>query len=313
MSRYLERARYLCRLLSSQFEAFEDSTIEEIDANWRRIYQALGRQPFGGEIGSGNDDEDFMLIDSFTLADDWTFEPTNPNSIHSCIGSARENARQVRNVIGGNLWSCLNGAYLGIADLRIGMIWNDQPREFYRRTSEMLQTISGINDNACYRDHGWHFMQLGKFVERSQLIASLVNVHLMTFPSNRKNNEPYWRSLLEICEARVAYHRLHSLAYKPKNVIDLLVSDPLLSHSIYYSLLQIETALESVSEGMPLQNAKQANQLLRSKLDQQWSKCKAKDSKACQMLSEIAHDCRELHDEIVAAHFDYDVESALPA
>ena len=316
MFRYLERAGHVCRLLAAQFEAFEDSQIDEIDANWRRMYQAMGRRPFGGSFEIEGDDEDFMLTDSFTLADDWTFEPTNPDSIRSCIGAARENARQVRNVIGKDLWSCLNTAYLGIAELGIESIWDNQPREFYSSIRDMLRTVSGINDGTCYRDHGWHFMQLGRFVERSQLVASLLHAQLSLFSTANRNEESYWRSLLGSCEARVAYHRLYSLAYKPNQVVDFLVSDPLLSHSIRYSVSMIEQALDSASETQSLKVANPAKlrtAALLNQIDMQWISKESGDDATLGMLREIGDSCRELHDEIGTAYFYYDVESAIPA
>ncbi len=315
LSRYLERARFVCRLLASQFEAFEDSQIEEIDANWRRIYQTMARQPFGGPLELGDDEEDFMLTDSFTLADDWTFEPANPDSIRNCIGAARENARQVRNVIGANLWSCLNAAYLDIADLGLESIWNNHPREFFRTTSDVLQTVSGINDSTCYRDHSWHFMQLGKFVERSQLIAGIVHTQLTMYSTSSRNNQSFWRSLLQNCEARVAYHRLYSLSYQPKLVVDFLVCDPLLSHSVRYAVSEIEAALEAVAQGqshLATESVNARTKELLHLIDHEWSGRATGDEAMRDMLSEIALQCAALHGVIESSYFNYDVESALP-
>ena len=93
MSRYLERAEHSCRLLAAQFETLEDRAVEEVDRNWRRVFSSVKRVPSGGELQSNICGEDYMLVDSFTLADELTFEPTNPNSIRNCISTARENAR----------------------------------------------------------------------------------------------------------------------------------------------------------------------------------------------------------------------------
>ena len=37
------------------------------------------------------------------------FDPENPNSIHSCLRAARENARSVRDTISSEMWEQVNG------------------------------------------------------------------------------------------------------------------------------------------------------------------------------------------------------------
>ncbi len=125
MSRYLERAKHSCRLLAAQFETLEDRAVEEIDRSWRRIYSSVNRVPIGGELQSNFGGEDYMLVDSFTLADELTFEPSNPDSIRNCISTARENARQVRHVLGKAMWSNMNVAYMNFKTARIENFWNN--------------------------------------------------------------------------------------------------------------------------------------------------------------------------------------------
>ncbi len=316
MSRYLERAAHVCRLVSSQFQALEDSQVDEIDANWRRIFNSLGRQPAVGGLASSGGDEEYMLVDSYTLADELIFDCNNPDSLHSCIGYARENARQVRNALNKEFWSCLNTTYLDIADNGIEKIWNNQPREFFRKTKDVLQTVSGITDSTTYRNHGWHFMQLGRFVERAQLITSLLNAQIAQFPTKNMNAESYWISLLSICEARVAYSQMYSMAYDPPSVVDFLVSDPRLSHSIRYSMQRVTNALGKVSAEHSNASTNTANEgayRLMHHIDHEWSQRSSGDEATGNALNEIANSSRELHNNIVTAYFAYDVESSLSA
>ena len=146
------------------------------------------------------------------------------------------------------MWSCLNIAYLGLRPIEIEHIWNDRPVEFYRRTKDAIRTFSGITESTMYRDDGWHFLLLGRFVERAQLVAALVDAQLAVFSSDDPHVESAWRSLLQICEAQVAYSHLHSLVFEPSSVVDFLVSDPRLSYSIRYALTQISDALNTVTD-----------------------------------------------------------------
>ncbi len=79
-----------------------------------------------------------------------------------------------------------------------------------------------------YRDESWHFLQLGRFVERTQLLAGLIDAQLAIFPASEQHPESDWLSLLRICGARRAYGRLFSLEVRPATVVNFLVTDPLL-------------------------------------------------------------------------------------
>ena len=166
MGRYLERAQHGCHLLAEQFIIIEDP-VEQIDQSWRRLYMAVGRTPLGGHIDPLPDDEDFMLADAYTLADDLTFEPTNPDAIRNCVAAARESARQVRNINPDKMWSSLNLAYFDLRDVEMETILEQPPGTFYDRTEGAVRTVSGVAEGTIYRDDGWHFLQLGRFVERA--------------------------------------------------------------------------------------------------------------------------------------------------
>ena len=312
MSRYLERAEHGCRLLTDQLESLEDRPVEEIDRGWRRIYAGLGREPTAGDLESSSGDESIMLADAYTLADDLTFEPQNPDSIRACIDAARENARQVRNAIGEEVWSSLNATYLGLRDIGIAEVWSRRPREFYLRTEDALRTFSGIAESTMYRDHGWHFLRLGRFVERMQLVSALVETQLLLFPTRDLHTESDWGSLLRVCDARAAYQRLRSLDYRPAGVVDFLVADPRLSHSIRYALAQISEALHEVAARREHPSALEATRRvgrMSAEIDYDWPERDRQDDVATRAtLARFQDACRLVHVNIAHACFDYAIE-----
>ena len=148
MSRYLERADHLCRLLRLQTEALVDRPIREIHFGWSRIYRSLDRRPPGGSLEL-LDSDDYTLADSYTLADDLTFERSNPSSVWSCFALGRENARQMRQCINADMWSCLNLAYLRFQKLGIQDIWTTSPESFYAETAAEIDTSRGCPRPPC--------------------------------------------------------------------------------------------------------------------------------------------------------------------
>ena len=153
----MERTQHGCRLLAEQLEALEDRSVEEIELYWRRLYAALGRAPIGGGLGSNLGDDHFMLADAYTLVADLTFEAGNPDAIRGSLASARENARQVRNTLGKELWGCLNLAFLGIRDVGIEDVWNHRPGDLVLAAENAVRTFWGVAGSTMYRDESWYF------------------------------------------------------------------------------------------------------------------------------------------------------------
>ena len=312
ISRYLERAAHGCRLVLVQYRDLQDRTVAELDRTWMRLYLSLGREPIGGALGSNRGDDDFMLADAYTLTDDLTFEPSNADSIRNCVAAARENARQVRNVIGNEMWSSLNLLYLGIRDLEVKDVWSDRSGGFFQRTEDAIRAFHGIAGSAMYRDDGWHFLQLGRWIERAQHLAALLDAQLRVFPFDRAPVEPEWRSLLQICDARVAYNRLYSLDYRPDRVLDFLVSDPLLAHSIRHALDRISDALAAVVTGRPAARGpgRRAGRAV-ARLEYDWpQRDPGSDLAARELLAEILGACRRLNEEIEVSYFNYGIEDS---
>lgn len=313
IGRYVERAQHGCRLLTEQFETLKDRSVEEIELSWRRLYGAVGRVPLGGALGSNLEDDWFMLADAYTLAADLTFEVNNPDAIRNCLGAARENARQVRNTISKDLWTCLNLLFLGMRDMSFEDIWKDRPAEFYLDTENSIGTFSGIADSTMYRDESWHFLRLGRFVERTQLLADLIAMQLATFPTGKRPPRSDWLSLLRICAAQIAYDRLFSLQVRPPLVVRFLVTDPLLTRSIRHCLGVVSDALNVISVGRPftVEAGRRVGRML-ARIDYEWPNHDLEDEDATRaMLQQVGQSSRLLHDDIRTAYFDYEVEDVL--
>ena len=153
MSRYLERTQHLCRLLMLQTEALVDRPIREIHFGWSRIYSSVNRQPPSGGIEL-IDNDDYTLANSYTLADDLTFERTNSGSVWSCLAAGRENARQMRQCISYEMWASLNLAYLRVQEVAIQDIWTASSESFYSGVVAEIDTFSGVAADTMWMKDG---------------------------------------------------------------------------------------------------------------------------------------------------------------
>ncbi len=314
MGRYLERTDHLCRLLQLQTEALVDRPVEEIYAGWNRIYRSLDRQPPAAGltfelIGNFAGAEEFTLADSYTLADDLTFERANPVSVWSCFASGRENARQMRHCISGEMWRALNLAYLRVQQISILDIWTNSPESFYASVSADIDTFMGVAAATMYRDEGWHFMRLGRYLERAQLVGGLLLAQLETDAPDAEHAESDWVALLRVYHAFEAYHRVYSVEIIPRQVLNLLVTDSLLPGSVCHALDTVATELAALGAG-PDAAASAAMRRLAGRasamLHYEWPDSANREG----VLEQVAAFCLELHNLITATYFDYPVTGA---
>ena len=303
MGRYMERAQHLCRLMRLQTEALVDRPVREIYFGWRRIYTCISRQPPGGSLEL-HEDDDYTLADSFTLADDLTFERYNPGSVWSCFAVGRENARQMRHCISAEMWTSLNLAYLRIQKLGIQDIWATSPESFYAETAAAINTLAGVAEATMYRDDGWRFMQLGRFTERAQLAAALLLAHLDAKSTTGDDFDDDWTSLLRFYNALEAYSQRYSVEVHGDQVLEVLVADPLLPHSLCRSLDAAVAELAGLGAG-PDGDSNEAAQRLAGRLGdlihRSWPDREDHES----FLWQVSEHCRELHDLVAATYFDY--------
>jgi uncharacterized alpha-E superfamily protein len=308
MGRYLERAQHQSRLLQLQTAALVDRPVHEIYFGWNRIYISANRLPPGGNLELTDSDE-FTLADSFTLADDLTFERSNPGSLWNCFAMARENARQTRNCISGEMWSHLNVVYLRLQKLDIQAIWSTSPESFYSEITYEIDTFMGVAAATMYRDEGWHFLQLGRFMERAQLAISLFLAQLAAEGHFEEASEADWTSLLRVYHALEVYNRSYSVDVQPDQVLDLLANDPLLPDSLCQSLEVVGEQLDAIGEG-PNASTSGAMRRLAGRLGAQilYAWPDLEDHK--EVLLEMGGYCRDLHDAIALTYFDYQVEDS---
>ena len=310
MGRYLERAEHLCRLLRLQVEALVDRPVEEIQYGWSRIYAGLGRQPPGGDLGTGGSD-DYVLADSYTLAGDLTFERSNPDSVRRCLALGRENARQMRNCISAEMWTCLNLSWLRIRDLGIEDIWKVSPESFYAETTREIDTFTGVAEATMYRDEGWRFMRIGRFIERAQLLSSFLLAQLAEREQGG-TSDTGWTSLLRAFQAFDTYKSSYSVEVQADRVLDLLVTDPLLPGSLCRSLDALSAEL-AASRPSPGASAGAAAERLSGRLcaliRYDWPDCEDREDREA-LLAQVGEHCRKLHELVNAAYIEYAIEDS---
>ena len=240
INRYVERAENISRFLEVS-EAMALDCPPGSAEPWLPLVDACGdRQRFDQAypIGSPRDVVSFLLLDR-----------DNPNSIVSCIACARENARQIRDVITTEMWEQLNDLYWSVQDGEV--LWQEPDQEQLRNIRRGCQLFYGITDVTLSRDQAWLFSQLGRLIERADKTSRILDVkYFLLLPAPTEVggvlDELQWISLLRSAGAYQMYRQSMQQAIAPASVARFLLLNPIFPRSVRFCLQQINDTLQQI-------------------------------------------------------------------
>ncbi len=246
MSRYVERAEHVARLLDVWFHLELDLSgtgAAPFEMHWTALASILQQQV--PTLASSNGSLPVALTQ-------WmSFEQDNPGSIMACVARARLNARSVRGTINLELWRELNKLYWKLCDPEFVRRARESPYEFYQTVECGSALFQGLCDAASSHDEGWRFMQLGRFVERADKTLRILDVqyHLLrelTNPSDLPVSNLHWAAVLKSCRAYEPYQRRHVGRVDPERVVEFLLLEPTFPRSVRYCLEAVARALGAI-------------------------------------------------------------------
>lgn len=306
LGRYLERTRHTIRLVRYPLDRLVDRPGNEIAIAWEVVHRTLG-QALPESPEDGDEADAYLLMDAYTLAGSLIEEASNPDSILSCWSVARENARQVRSHLPLAVWTCLNQGYLWIREIDLPSVWTAGPSAFVGEASDRLRLLAGMMDAIMYRDDGWRFMVLGRFVERVQHQAAFLSAWLDLGQRARGSATLPWADLLRICGAYEVFGRRYSMEVRQEQVLAFLVQDPELPRSLRFAVQHIEEMLAGIDPAgarYPLAPAHRTALRLASALEVETLDGERGGS-PLRFFHTVGSECRRLHDVTVASYLDH--------
>jgi uncharacterized alpha-E superfamily protein len=249
MSRYVERSVAVSRLIDVTLHLELDIGDSDDDADlWAPL---LGPAVAGGHLHL----EDESHPQPREVRHHLAFNGENPNSLVSCVRRARAAARGVRESLSSEMWETLNSLYLSLVDPALMAEAQESPHSFFRRVREEAQFIHGLADCTLVRDEPWHFVTLGKYLERADSVARVLylQAHLLV-PSDpadaTRGADPLvrWLAVLRSCGSAEAYARYYALRVEPARVVEFLLLNPIFPQSVRFSLGASWEALRAINE-----------------------------------------------------------------
>jgi uncharacterized alpha-E superfamily protein len=308
MSRYLERAEHTARLMDVDLQLRLDQSPESSTGRWLRLIDALQVPP----SLTGN-------VDGNTLAHTLTFNRLNPSSIVSCVAAARENLRHVREQCSSDMWEHLNRLYLQVWGNRPEETWILESHLFFRAVQDGAHLFQGITDSTIAHGEGWHFIQLGRYVERVDTLAGLIGTHfsrLSHSPDQPVEGTEYleWVGLLKCCAAFEAYCKAYSAELRPLRVAEFLLLNPEFPHSVRFSVESVHSALRLISELTERKVTDPVRLAGRLRASLSFSQIEEIMTEgAYGYLEGVRRQCGQVHSAIQQIYFDYAIESAMMA
>jgi uncharacterized alpha-E superfamily protein len=252
LARYVERAENLARILDVNETFSRDSRGGQ---NWRSIVQL------------NSDEERFFASHDAPAAhrvvNFYVIDGDNPTSIVSTIRYARENARTLRPLISTEMWVQLNVFYNRLTELSTEDLAPGNLAALFAMIKEACQTHTGITEGTFFRDQGWYFYQIGRYIERADQTTRLLDIkyHLL-LPSPSDVGSPvdvsHWNALLRSAAGYHAYRRLHAASTTPGRVAGFMLLNTAFPRSVYHCVREVGRLLGEVKSHHGLRNGNDA-------------------------------------------------------
>ncbi len=263
VARHMERAENTARLLDiAQRIALLPERLDRgksVSAPWRRALDALG------------------ILDSFTAANDTIdaesvvrhllLSPDNANSIFNCFYTARENARAQRGAITAEMYEDLNASWLEIRRLDSQRLRHDGLSNTLEWVKTRSASFRGVTIGTLGRGEGYHFLQMGSFIERADWSIRLLDMigSDAELPESGEARDAVqyfqWSALLQSLSAFETYRQLYRESVSPAGVVSLMLLNSDNPRSLQTCVGAIHQILQSLSGGQSLEVERQAGAL----------------------------------------------------
>jgi len=203
-----------------------------------------------------------------------TFDESNPNSIMSCLKSARENARTVRDTISSEMWEQVNKLYLMMRDELDPGSGRRAPNDLFYNLRMGCHLFQGITDSTMSHNEAWNFIRLARKLERADKTSRILDVkYFVLLPAVRVVGTPiddiHWAAVLKSVSGFEMYRKRYGRLTPPK-IVEFLLLDTEFPRAVRYCLWTASSSLHAIT-GTPVgsfrNEAEQRLGLLRSEMD----------------------------------------------
>ncbi|MGO9632198.1 MAG: circularly permuted type 2 ATP-grasp protein [Xanthobacteraceae bacterium] len=232
VGRYVERAETTLRLVRALMNrvAEADESMAPVIAALTSLLEAWGAVP--DEIGSVP--ATFVARAALAASD-------LPGSLPALTNAARSAASVIRDRFSPDAWRAINDLATMIAmPLTLGPA-ESAIIERVEAALRIIASLSGLAQENMTRLAGWHFLELGRRIERGVLTGRLARTFAL--PGAPEGGLDV---LLELADSQITYRQRYVMVAASAPVIDLVILDPNNPRSMAFQLDRIEAHLSAL-------------------------------------------------------------------
>jgi len=245
LARYIERAENVARFIGVNLNLQIDLPLAPAQ-QWQPLIDTSGdRDLFRERVGEATQAKVIEFL---------TYDAENPSSIASCLRAARENARSVRETISSEMWAQVNSMYLQLQS-QPTMPEPQRMLDAFREIRLGCHLFEGLTDATMSHNEAWHFMRLGRMLERADKTSRILDVkYFILLPSASAVGTPYddihWAAVLKSVSGFEMYRKKYG-RMTPHDIVAFLVMDDEFPRAIRFCMRSASESLHAVT-GTPV-------------------------------------------------------------
>jgi uncharacterized alpha-E superfamily protein len=258
MSRYIERAESLARLVDAHYKmSLLPHSLETLAESLLSTMKALHMEQAYKDRHESI--EPRAVFEFVSLDRDYS------GSIYSCLRRARENARAVRGSLTSELWETLNSTWLDARAQVARRASQIDIGQFVEWVKERSHLTRGVTIGTMMRDEAFHFTRIGTFLERADSTARILTAHqgdLVPGADAGVVPDPYqWSVLLRALSAFEVYRRVYRDVITPSRVAQLLILRDDMPRSLLRCCKEVYGNLKSVANEQSAETERRAGEM----------------------------------------------------
>lgn len=256
MSRQAERAENLARFIEVTLHMMLDQPEHMIDP-WEPLVQVTGdNEWFEAKYGKATLQNVVQFL---------AFDREYHSSMISCLYSARENARCVREALSSEAFEQLNDFYHFVRDTSADQL-TDPTADFFDQVRSQAMMWAGVLDNTMPHNMGWHFMNVGRLLERADKTSRILDVKYFNLLPRVEDvgtavDDLQWSTLLLAISGFEAYRREHHLMDVEK-IVQFFIFHRTFPRSIYSCVAGADWSIREIEQESGSETAGTATQQL---------------------------------------------------
>ena len=246
LARYAERTESVARLLrvvSDRRTEFASGTSIAGDACVELLLSTLtavsGTRPgFIGDQGAGLRSAPGEELRSLVR------DHRRTGSLAYNVGRMLETASEVRDQLSGDTWLVIGHLDRDLAAHGAGFA-TSATQSVLASVMQAMLALSGLSAESMVRDPGWQFMEIGRRIERSAQLCTLLDATVVSH-NDTATDSLVLESTLMAAESIITYRRRYRGRARIETVLDLLLLDRANPRSLAYQLDRLDEQLSTL-------------------------------------------------------------------